>query len=148
MNRKGFTLIELLVVLIIVGILAEIAIPLMGGMKTRADAARVISDFDVIREAAYDAYASHDSFPASGNWGQAPPDMVQSLPVGFTFQYKDVNYRWQLLGTSDGNPITPGQALLGVEFQSENLPLMNAIKNGFHGQLAFGAPDDFTLVIE
>jgi len=147
-RRGGFTFIELLVTLIIVGILANIAIPMMQTMKTRANAARVLSDFDVIRQAAYDAYASHDSFPPTGNWGQVPPDMVQSLPNGFKFQYQDVNYRWQLLGTAEGNPLAPGQPLLGLELQSENLDLMSAILAGYHGALAFGGPDDFTLVIE
>jgi len=147
-GRRGFTFIELLVTLIIVGILANIAIPMMQVVKTRANAARVLSDFDVIRQAAYDAYASHDSFPATGNWGQVPPDFVQSLPQGFQFQYQGVLYRWQLLGTAQGNPLAPGQPLLGLELQSENLDLMSAILAGYHGSLAFGGPDDFTLVIE
>lgn len=147
-GRRGFTIIELLVTLIIVGILANIAIPLMGVVKTRADAARVLSDFDVIRGAAYDVYATHDSFPPSGNFGQVPPWFVSSLPAGFKFQYKDVQYRWQLLGTAQGNPLSPGQPLLGLELQSTNTPLMNAIYAGYHGALAFGGPNDFTLVIE
>lgn len=149
MNRRaGFTIIELLVTLIIVGILANIAIPLMRVVKVRADAAKVLADYDIIRGAAYDVYASHDSFPPTGNYGQVPPQFVQSLPAGFKFQYKDINYRWQLLGTPQGNPLSPGQPLLGLEIQSTNTELMNAIFAGYHGALAFGGPNDFTLVIE
>jgi prepilin-type N-terminal cleavage/methylation domain-containing protein len=147
-RRAGFTIIELLITLIIIGILANIAIPMLRVVKTRADAARVLSDFDIIRGAAYDVFASHDSFPPSGNFGQVPPQFVQSLPAGFQFQYKDVNYRWQLLGTPQGNPLSPGQPLLGLEVQSANTELMNAIFAGYHGALAFGGPNDFTLVIE
>ena len=148
MSRRGFTFVELLVTLIIVGILANIAIPLMRIVKVRADAAKVLSDYDIIRGAAYDVYASHDSFPPSGNFAQVPPWFVQSLPVGFKFQYKDVSYKWELLGTPYGNPLSPGQPLLGLELQSTNTELMNAILAGYHGALAFGGPNDFTLIIE
>lgn len=147
-GRRGFTIIELLVTLIIIGILANIAIPLMRVVKVRADATKVLTDFEVIRGAAYDVYASHDSFPPSGTMGQVPPWFAQSLPAGFKFQYKDVQYRWQLLGSAQGNPLSPGQPLLGVEMQSANTELMNAILSGYHGALAFGGPNDFTLVIE
>lgn len=148
MSRRGFTFVELLVTLIIVGILANIAIPLMGVLKNRADAAKVLTDYEVIRAAVYDAYASHDSFPPTGTFGVVPPLLAQSLPVGFKFQYKDVNYRWQLLGTPQGNPLSPGQPLLGLELQSSNANLMSAIMSGYHGSLAFGGPTDFTLIIE
>lgn len=148
MTRRGFTFVELLVTIIIVGILANLAIPAMNEIKLRADAARVLSDYNSIRLAAYDIYASQGSFPASGSWNQVPAPFANALPFGFAFQYKTVDYRWQLYGTPSGNPLGPGRPLMGMEVRGANLSLMQAIRSGYRGQLAFGSPTQFTLVIE
>ncbi|MDP1614925.1 MAG: type II secretion system protein [Methylococcales bacterium] len=50
--KKGFTLVELLVVITIIGILASIVLVSVGGARTRAQDARVISDLNQIRTTA------------------------------------------------------------------------------------------------
>lgn len=51
MNRKGFTLIELISVVIIVGILARIAAPMLSGMTTKAMCTEGVMAMGTIREA-------------------------------------------------------------------------------------------------
>ncbi len=149
MKRNGFTLIELLIVLAIIGILAGIAIPMFQNAVTRADAAKVISDFEAIRFAAYDQYAESGTFPRSSGWTRVPPAFVSSLPDGFTFRYKDVRYRWRRWSLPNGMPRRPSQTLLlGVQVTTTSRDLMRMIKNTYRGEQAQGNNTRVTLVIQ
>ena len=84
-NRSGFSFIELLVAMTIIGILANIAIPTAWEVRRRARGAALIGDHGAIRTAVLDYYAANNDLPQSGSMGSVPPDLVASLPNGFTF---------------------------------------------------------------
>ena len=149
MSERGMTLIELTVVIVITGILANLAIPAYSDVKRRADAARVVGDFNAIRVAVYDHYAGSGTFPGSGTWGRPPATLVRSLPDGFSFQYKTISYRWRRWSLPNGMPRNRNQrVLLGLDVRTRDRALMRAIRSTFRGGVAFGTTTQITFVIE
>ena len=68
MKKNGFTLIELIIVVIIIGILAAIAAPIMSGMQTRAMCSEAVAALGTMRTALRAYYAEYNGFPDTGCW--------------------------------------------------------------------------------
>ncbi|MGB2705713.1 MAG: prepilin-type N-terminal cleavage/methylation domain-containing protein [Candidatus Omnitrophota bacterium] len=87
LGRKGFTLIELLVVIIIVGILAAVAIPMMRGNVMRARASEALAGVGSIRSQMRMELAEHNAYNN---------DVVVGVVVGNVpgFQAGDLNGRF------------------------------------------------------
>ena len=96
----------------LIGLLARIAIPRYREMKLRATAAAIMGDVHAIRIAAFTHYTERGAFPPDAGTGQLPPQLVDDLPLGFTFDNPDYDYDWHVWTSTDssGNP----QTLVGV----------------------------------
>ena len=116
-SDRGFSLVELLVVVAIVGIIVNIAIPVIMDAMVKADAGRVLADVDTIHEAVLAYRVEHGSYPATAGWGRIPAGLAPYLPAGFAFEYKEVRYRYQLqarakrLGIDGGGANSSGRAI-------------------------------------
>lgn len=86
---KGFTLIELLTTMVVIGILAGIALPRLRGAILKAEAAYVLGDMNVIKVAVITYQSDHNHWPTDRSAGQIPPELVEYLPGGFSFQKED-----------------------------------------------------------
>lgn len=149
MTARGFTIVEMTMTLVIVGILANLALPSYSNVRRRADAARIVGDYNAIRLAAYDYYAGNNAYPRDGSWGRVPRQLAASLRQGFVFQYKSVSYRWRRWSLPNGMPRNRNQRqLLGLDVRTRDRALMRAIRSTFRGGVAFGTTTQITFVIE
>ena len=111
-TRRAFSIIELLITMAFIGLLARIAVPRYGEMKRRAVAASIMGDVHAIRIAAFTHYTEHGAFPPDAGQGQLPAQLVDNLPLGFTFDRPDYDYDWHVwtATNSSGNP----ESLVGI----------------------------------
>jgi prepilin-type N-terminal cleavage/methylation domain-containing protein len=148
-NRRGLTLIELMVTMTLLGILANLGVPAYGELRRRAEATRVIGDIGAIRVAVMEHYVEYQTYPASGPWGAAPPTLVASLPQGFEWHWRDVEYRWERWSLPNGLPTNPSQTVLvGVTVRTTDAVLLAALRGLYKGHVAFGTPTQITFVLE
>jgi prepilin-type N-terminal cleavage/methylation domain-containing protein len=100
-NTRGFTLIELMTVVLIVGTLINIALPNYNSIRKSAHAARVVSDFTIIRDAATLYNAEKGEWPKSTGNGKPPKLLKPYLPLDLAWNLKpdlDVKYKWENFG--------------------------------------------------
>ena len=145
MRRTGLVLIELLTVLCVIAILAGIALPFGLRARHRADAVHVVADFSAIRFAAQEKFSRTGAWPPTEAWGTVPAQLVDALPDGFAFRYRDVLYRWRnwpLGGSGGAAPV-----LVALEVSTADAALLRAVREAFGGT-AFGTNTQLTLVIE
>ncbi len=136
-RRGGFTLIELMVVVVIVSILAGIAIPNYRVMITKARAADVLGDVDVVYVAATNYLANNHTWPADAAAATIPTGMDTYLPNGFSFTQDGFELDWD-----------NGGGLVGISVVTDDTALGNALMSLVGSTTWFVSGNRYTRVLE
>ena len=91
-GRRGFTFAELAFIASILGLVSAVAISQMSGPIIEADAARVVMDMRLVRQAATEYVGLSDDLPGPYEWGEHPEEVIV-LSDTTRFGHKDVEYR-------------------------------------------------------
>jgi prepilin-type N-terminal cleavage/methylation domain-containing protein len=122
-RRRGFSLIELMTVVSVLGILVAIGVPRYQDTKRRAFAARIATDFNTVRLAAFNYYADNSTYPPDGSPGIAPPALVPYLPRNFKFDAGNYTLDYDVWPS----PTNPKQLVVGVTVTSSDQQLVNMV---------------------
>lgn len=94
-DERGFTLIELMVVVTVISLLAGLAMPKYHELRKRATAAQAIGALGVVRHAAFAYNEATGQWAPNGTTGDAPPELINYLPAGFSFSQEDFDLAWR-----------------------------------------------------
>ena len=149
-KQSGFTLVELMIVIIIIGIITAIAIPKFSGMKLKANATRIISDFNMFQNALFRYHLDTGEYPRDRYPGGSVPELEDYLPEGFKYNLRpelDVRYDWDKWG-SPGHPWFPWTGtILGFSVTSRDRALIHAIDDLYRGNFHYTLGNNYTFVI-
>ena len=148
MNQRGFTLVELMVVLVVMGILANIAVPVYYNARNHAEAASILADFHVIKSAAFDCFSAMNEFPRTAGWGRIPRGMENRLPRDMDFVHGDATYKWTRVSLNARlGARVPFQHLLVFQVRSSNPDVLESLKGIYQGQYAFATRNIVTIYL-
>jgi len=134
--QAGSTPLEVLIVVAIIGILANLALPLTVYLVKRAQAQSIVNDFLAVQQAAIEYHSAHGRFPGEYPTGQEPPELAPYLKshVDWNNPRLAVQYDWENWTTASGAPRYQAfGALVGFTVQTGNSDLLQMIRRVYPG---------------
>ena len=103
-STGGTTIVEVVTVMLVVSIITRIVVPQMQDILTRARATEIRASFSVVEEAATRLSVENNRWPEDADAGVVPPELLASLPRGFSFERDRYQLDWENWVLPEGMP--------------------------------------------
>ncbi len=103
-STGGTTIVEVVTVMLVVSIITRIVVPQMQDILTRARATEIRASFSVVEEAATRLSVENNRWPEDADAGIVPPELLESLPPGFSFERDRYQLDWENWVLPEGMP--------------------------------------------
>lgn len=146
-RRAGSTIVEAITVMLIVSILTRIAIPQMQDILTRARATEIRASFSVVEEAATRLSIENNPWPEDTDAGVVPPELVDKLPPGFSFDRDRYQLDWENWILPEGMPGDPTvRGLIGISIMTSDRSLGVALMDVIPLNAKFTLGETYTFI--
>lgn len=134
--EAGYSLVEVVIVIAIIGIVANIAIPIYRQVRLKAEATQILGDFRVVRQAALQYYNDTGDWPRDRGAGAAPRELAPYLEGKIDWNRSNYRYDWEGWVRANGKPKRPGTGILiGFSVRSSDRALLWMIENTWGSEL-------------
>ncbi len=140
-------MVETITVMLVISIITRIAIPQMQDVLTRARATEIRATFSVIEDAATRLTLDNHPWPADTDAGVVPPELVESLPEGFSFDRDRYQLDWENWILPEGMPGDPSvRALIGISVTTSDRSLGLALMDVIPLNAKFALGETYTFI--
>ena len=127
-GRAGFTVAEALTAVVVLATIVRMAFPQIQAALLRWRAEDVVEAVETVRSAARRFASERARWPADGDAGQVPAELVAYLPRGFRFEGAGYRLDWERWSLPDGLPGEPStHGLVGVSVVTPDVALGRAV---------------------
>jgi len=149
-KKLGFTMVEVLTTLMVISVVVRLGIPNYQEIRLKAEAVKVVGDFNVVRHAAAEYMTEHNDWPQDLGAGQVPPELTSYLPPGFSFGRGRYQLDWEHWVIPSGLPSNPDiRAILGLSVVTEDRALGAAVEGLLgSGRANFSLGPSYTFIVE
>ncbi len=152
-NQIGFAILELLVVLVIIGIVANIAIPIFMHAQLKARATKIVTDFKLVETAVTNYYTNNGTWPRDRVPGREPPELASYIDGKLDWGEKGrrsmaIQYDWDNWINKNGEPRKPKTGVvIGFSVRTRDQALLAMIRQVWDRE-AYSTKDRVTFIIE
>ena len=152
-DRRGFAIVELLVVLVVLGIVANIAIPVFLHAQLKARATKIVTDFKYVESVVTTYYSQSGVWPRDRAPGVVPPELAAAIGGRLDWGQKGrrsmaIQYEWDNWINKNGNPLKPKTGVaVGFSVRTRDREMLAMIRNVWDRE-SYATRDRVTFIIE
>ena len=133
--------------MLLVSILTRIAIPQVQDILTRARATEIRASFGVVEEAATRLSIENHPWPQDAAAGVVPPELLDALPDGFSFDRDRYQLDWENWALPEGMPGDPSaRGLIGISVTTPDRSLGLALLDVIPLNAKFTLGETYTFI--